>query len=221
MQSAHNEINVREIGHRLNKYLMSQRKSINSSSKELSMHPSQVYNIIKGKNYGVTYLLRILQYYPDINPLWLITGEGHMLKSEELTKDKFKLIPVFDITVTAGRSLSFFEDKEAVIDHISIGIEFKDCNAAIRIYGDSMYPLYQSGDLILIKSLKKHSYIQWGHAYLIITKEDRMLKHVHKGPAEDTFILKSHNEHYHPFEIQREDILGIFEVHGYIRKLKM
>ena len=221
MQRESFEMNVGEVGNRLNTYLISQRKSINSSSKELSMHPSQVYNIIKGKNYGVTYLLRILQCYKDINPLWLIAGQGKMLKSEELEKDKIKLIPVFDITVTAGRSMSFFEDKEAIIDHISTGIEFKDCNAAIRIYGDSMYPLYQSGDLILIKSLKKQSYIQWGHAYLIITKEDRMLKHVHKGQNEDTFILKSHNEHYHPFEIERMDIIGIFEVHGYIRKLKM
>ena len=213
-------MNVEDVGTRLNEYLKMERKSINSASKELELHPSQVYNIVKGKNYGIVYLFRILERYQNISPLWLLTGEGNMLKDDEPYK-KIKLIPVFDITATAGRSLNFFDDDEAVIDQIAIGMEFKDCNAAIRIYGDSMYPLYQSGDLILIKSLKKQPYIQWGNVYLIITKEDRMLKHVHKGQKEDAFILKSRNTCYQPFEIQRLDIIRIFEVHGYIRKLKM
>ena len=214
-------MNLQEVGARLNEYLLIQRKSINSASKELEMHPSQVYNIVKGKNYGVTYLFRILAHYQDINPMWLILGEGKMLKDEEKLQNKVRLIPVYDITAVAGPGFSFLENKEAIVDHIAIGMEFQDCNAAIRIYGDSMYPLYQSGDLILLKSLREKFYIQWGHVYLLITKEDRLLKHVHKGQTEDAYILKSHNEYYHPFEIQKNDIRDIFEVHGYVRKLKM
>ena len=214
-------MNLKEVGKRLNEYFITQRKSINSASKELFMHPSQVYNIVKGKNYGVTYLFRILEHYDDINPMWLMIGAGKMLKDEENLENKVTLIPVYDITAVAGPGMSFFENEEAIIDHIAIGMEFKDCNAAIRIYGDSMYPLYQSGDLILLKNLKKQFYIQWGQVYLIITKEDRLLKHVHKGNTENTHILKSHNEHYHPFEIARDDIKNIFEVRGYVRKLKM
>ena len=215
-------MNLKDVGDRFAKYLEThQRKSINRASVELDLHPSQVYNIVKGKNYGVSYLFRILNHYVDINPLWLLKGEGEMLLDGPGSLKTSIPIPVFDVTATAGKETNFLDQKEAATDYISMGIEFKGCTAAVRIYGDSMYPLYQSGDLIVVKDTPKNSYIQWGHTYLIITKEDRLLKHIHKGSTQELYLLKSYNEEYYPFEIPKKNILKIFEVHGYVRKIKM
>ena len=213
---------LESIGKRLSKYLNHYNKSVNASSRELDMHPSQLYNIVKGKNYSINYLLRILEYYNNLSPLWLLYGTGEMFEESQDKQEEKHFIPVYDVTATAGNNMSFFDNGEAIVDYISIGMDFKECTAAMRIYGDSMYPLYQSGDLILLKRLRTQSYIQWGQVYLVITREDRFLKHIVQAPGEpDKLLLKSHNEYYHPFEVQRKDISNIFEAHGYVRKIKM
>ncbi len=210
------------IGKRISKYLEYFNKSVNASSKEIGLHPSQLYNIVKGKNYSVNYLLSILAHYRNLNPLWLLYGTGDMLINENEEELDRHFIPVYDVTATAGNSMSFFDNEEAIVDYISVGVDFKECTAAIRIYGDSMYPLYQSGDLILLRRLRTQSYIQWGYVYLVVTGGERFLKHVVSAPeAPDKLLLKSHNETYQPFEINRKDITSIFEAHGYIRKITM
>ena len=220
MQSTHTLIDIKGIGQRFLAFLKTEKKSINGASKELNMHPSQVYNIVKGKNYGVAYFIQILTHYRHLNPLWLLEGRGEMLIDVEAAVMDVSSIPIYDLAATAGRDLSFLDDPENIKEYINPGSSFKDCHAAIRIYGDSMYPMYQSGDLIIVKKLRRPSYIHWGHVYLLITPEDRLLKHVHKGDDDSIYLLKSHNESYEPFELPRKDVLRIFEVHGYIRKLK-
>lgn len=41
----------------------------------------------KVKDVGSEKVLKILKTYPDINPNWLITGEGNMLKESGLVRD--------------------------------------------------------------------------------------------------------------------------------------
>ena len=210
-----------QVGKRLAQFLSSIKKTVNASARELDMHPSQLYNIVKGKNYGVTYLFQVLRYYKALNPMWLMYGEGEMYKDDNKTLST-KTIPIYDISGSAGRNISFFADDASVVEHIFLGSSFKDCTAAIRIYGDSMYPLYQSGDLALLKRIQEHAYFQWGHVYLIVTADDRFLKHVLEVSGnKEQLLLKSQNEYYKPFKINKKDILSIHEAQGYIRKIKM
>ncbi len=37
--------------------------------------------VTQGSNVGGDYIEKCVEVYPDLNPLWLITGEGEMMKS--------------------------------------------------------------------------------------------------------------------------------------------
>jgi len=53
----------------------------NSFSKKINVNPTVIHNIIKGRNkpsYDI--LTAILSTFDNINPTWLLTGEGEMLR---------------------------------------------------------------------------------------------------------------------------------------------
>ena len=53
---------------------------------DLSIGASNGYTLRMSKNsasIGSDVIERILKKYPDLNVVWLLTGEGHMLKSQE------------------------------------------------------------------------------------------------------------------------------------------
>ena len=55
---------------------------------DLSIGASNGYTLRMSKkraSIGSDVIERILKQYPDLNVVWLLTGEGHMLKSQEQT----------------------------------------------------------------------------------------------------------------------------------------
>jgi transcriptional regulator with XRE-family HTH domain len=72
-----------QIGKRLSTYLKSKHIGINELGKLTHTSGAQVSNIIKGKNYGITKLIAILEACPELNPLWLLQGRGEMMGNAE------------------------------------------------------------------------------------------------------------------------------------------
>ncbi|WP_103867553.1 hypothetical protein [Aquimarina sp. I32.4] len=53
-------------------------------SLSLGASPGYLNRIVSQKsNVGGDYIEKCIEVYPDLNPLWLVTGEGKMLKSDE------------------------------------------------------------------------------------------------------------------------------------------
>ncbi|MCO7319795.1 helix-turn-helix domain-containing protein, partial [Riemerella anatipestifer] len=98
-------------------------------------------------NMGTDKACKILHYFPEINPEWLLTGKGEMIKSKqggEVEKSK-NLIPFYDDVATVGGTDLVADTYNAVsvaTDYIDAGDWFPSATAAIRHYGTSMveYP---------------------------------------------------------------------------------
>lgn len=122
-----------------------------------------------------------------------------------------------DVDATGGNIAQFDDSLSARRIDIQIP-EFSDCTDAINIYGDSMYPRFKSGQIIILKEWEE-CFISFGNAYLIITRNgNRMVKYINPGKSENTVCCSSENPGYAPFEVPKEDILKLYLVKGSIEK---
>lgn len=125
-------------------------------------------------------------------------------------------IPFYDLPVSAG-SLGILDLDTCTTTSPSGYIQmpvFRGCEAIFPIMGISMEPVVHSGDWIGIKSIDNLSrswdFVQTGVIYLIITREDRMIKYIEKADDSDYIVCSSPN--YNPFKVYKGDILNIYRV---------
>lgn len=169
---------------------------------------------------------KILASYPTLNKNWVITGEGSIEidSSDKInsTSQKNTRVPFYDGDVTASIVGSFSDIKEDP----SFWVDFKpfnDCDALFRVYGDSMYPKYGSGEIVAVKQVFNIESILWGEAYLIISNSEydnlRTIKTVHPYDKDESkIILRASNPNFKGDTIVKKNaIIGMFLVKGKTR----
>lgn len=125
-------------------------------------------------------------------------------------------IPYYNIDVTASAFPVFADEREEPEYFISIPA-FKDCDFAVPIYGDSMYPKIKNGYIVAVKEVKNKAVILYGEIYLVITEDYRTVKYIRKHSNEsDKVLLCSENPSFDDVEIPLDSILRLFKVRGQI-----
>ncbi len=125
-------------------------------------------------------------------------------------------IPYYNIDVTASAFPVFADEREEPEYFISIPA-FKDCDFAVPIYGDSMYPKIKNGYIVAVKEVKNKAIILYGEIYLVVTDDYRTVKYIRKHPSQKELILLcSENPSFDDVEIPIDSILRLFKVRGQI-----
>ena len=182
--------------------------------------PQAIYDIQNGKTKGISPRMadKIISAFPEVDKAWLLSGEGEMLKeATDVTRPSHRIRYWVDVDATAGGVTQF--DDMMSSQYIDLAIpEFRDCTDAVNLYGDSMLPLYKSGQIIILKEWKE-SFIDYGNVYLVVTKKgNRMVKYLRKGSDADHVLCVSENKEFDSFEILMDDILRLYLVKGSIAK---
>lgn len=167
---------------------------------------------------GVDKLENILNVYQDINPDWLLTGRGEMIRNAAVAVPvpEGRGIPLIPTEAFCGFGTMAFDD--LVIEQYYSVEEFKQADFLIRVKGNSMYPKYSSGDVIACKMIHETLFFQWNKIYAIATKSQGvMVKRVNQSQKEEHILLVSDNEKYSPFDIPLSDIEALALVIGVIR----
>ncbi len=169
----------------------------------------------------------ILYTYKDINPEWLLTGKGPMLRQDTVAlakpatnSDDLKPIPLVYQDAVAGFGNAEFNITDQDVKEYYVVPKFKHSKVdfMIEVRGNSMYPKYNSGDVVACCILKESSFIQWNKPHVIATREQGILvKRILKGPSDDYLTLKSDNQDYPPFDVPKSEITGIALIVGVIR----
>lgn len=155
----------------------------------------------EGRDLSKSAAEEILNFYTDIERVWLLTGEGPMLKvrADLENERESKLIPFYDDISTIGGMNSLAESKAVYgpSEYINTGDWFRDATAALRHYGDSMIE-YPSGCILALKEVKDKTLLIWGEDYVIETSEYRITKKVQRGKSLEFITAYSTNTETHP-----------------------
>lgn len=174
----------------------------------------------------------------NINPDWLLTGRGSMLKSEgsapmgskeaqkeDILPAKKNLIPFYEDVSTIGGLNDCLANTEsnAPTEWIDAGDWFPEATAAIRHYGDSMIE-YPSGSILALKRVCNPQLIMNGRNYVIETTEYRVIKQLQDDG--DHFMAYSTNRDTYPdgrqihapFSVPKGEIRYIYLVLGCVTK---
>lgn len=197
--------------------------------------------INKGTDISSLWVSKIIEIFPKIDPKWLLTGEGTMLSpssaaSNSITPSKSSPsiptahhapqgsktgIPLIPLDAVAGFPAESgggvrLEDCER---YVIPEFENKGANFLIRVSGDSMVPLYYSGDLLACRKITDIRFFQWGTVYVLETSQGVLVKRVQESVdhADSILCVSENNSVHHPFLLPRDDIRSLSIIVGLVR----
>lgn len=155
-------------------------------------------------------LATIVAKYPEVNPVWLLTGKGEMLLKDDESRGniaagppatylKKNLIPLYNDVESIGGSAVAANGNESPsrVEYIDAGDWFPGATAAIRHYGDSMKE-YPSGCILALKAINdlKDGFVP-GCNYVVEYGDDwnRVTKRIQKK-EEEVWAYSTNKETY-------------------------
>lgn len=162
---------------------------------------------------------KALNFFQDLSRVWLLTGVGEMINNpnqpaeakENDSTDDVAMVPLLPIAALAG-SLSDFAVSVMYSDCEQVVSPIRGADLAITVSGESMTPEYPNGSQIFIKRINEKAFIEWGRVYVLDTVNGSVIKRVFPSDDENRIKCVSTNPEYPPFEINMQDVNGIYRV---------
>ena len=140
---------------------------------------------------------------------WFYGKEEAAAPVSPVEPDTVPLLPIF---AQAGSLTGWSEGiEEAKCERVISPV--KDIDMAVHIYGESMYPDIPNGSVVYVRRVSGRI-IEWGRAYILDTVDGPVLKYLTPGADDEHIRCQSanHDPKFAPFEVQKEDILGMYKV---------
>ena len=145
----------------------------------------------------------------NVNEVWLMGYDISMEKNDYLLK-KIGAIPLSEINVTKipvfGTIKAGYDylAQENIIDYITFNVDGTDKENyyALNVVGDSMTPLFDDGDTVIIH--KQEEFKNGDNCVVLINGDEATIKKVYKGTT--GIELKAVNPYYPPRIYSEEDI---------------
>ena len=175
--------------------------------------------MLKGKQTITVNTLKKVANAYGLNLKWLMDGVGDIHAPGGSTtdfvansSDETRLrIPM---AVTAGLLTGFSDSiKSSDCEQMPIIKAFPPYDCTMIVKGDSMEPKFEGGDEIAIR--KVCDVIEWGKTYVLDTRDGAILKRLYDDG--DKFKCVSFNPEYPDFEVNKDDVFGVYKVVGLLR----
>lgn len=181
---------------------------------EINFNYSTLNNYLSGRRATIDSSLpeAILRTFGNISAEWLMSGRGEMFKSDAnkiIINKEGKGIPYYaDLPVSAGQLDVVLQSAEPS-GHLDIpGVE---AAALFPVVGCSMKPDINPGDVIGITQLDAWDIVDPDKVYLVITNDERMIKHLAIDETDDS-VIWCISPNYPKFKINKSDIKYIYRV---------
>ncbi len=165
-----------------------------------------LYQIKRGNN-GISMALadRIVTKFPQIDRMWLLTGEGRMFTEVTIRGVE---IPFYDVDLEEQiTNLATLESKSSIVAPIA-----GDCDIAMRYMGRAMGSVTPVGTIVLLRQTDPEAIIP-GEEYVIIARKLVTLRTVRTSPDSTALrLVAADSEHYDEMTVERADITSIYKV---------
>jgi len=200
------------------RYILKQN-SVNLSwlSEQLNILPQSLQSRLNASEFKVAYQMEInallgKRIFDVDMPSTIVEVQGR--------------IPVIDMRVSAGFGVSLLDGNEQRINEYVTMEGLNGC-VGVYVYGESMLPEYKAGDIVFVRQIIDADSIDYGRPYIIITRDDRVLKCIYPSKHDADFLrLTSLNEEtnrhgdrlFPDKEVKKDNILFIYKVVGLFRR---
>nr|DAW05509.1 MAG TPA: hypothetical protein [Caudoviricetes sp.] len=225
-----------EIAERLNKvysYIKKNTEFVNQSlfAEKISEQRSNFSAALNGNEKYLTkgLLMKVIKAFPDINPIWLLTGHESMIKGEKASNEQISTlapvlaedvinyengIPYYNVDFTNG-FMGVVEFQNIKPDYYINYPPANNCDFWINATGHSMENIINHGDIVAVKEVD-YTWFPLGEIYAIVTSNGyRLIKRITKSRDSKCYRLVSENpdkEKYPDQDIPKSYITRLFKV---------
>lgn len=160
---------------------------------------------------------KILLHFNDLNSGWIFTGEGSMLKDQDIPNDIINGVPYYATNITKLHNISRLKPEYTVDFH-----QFNSADLWVNFIGHSMKPLINNGDIVALQEIKNwKEFIVFGDVYVVATREFNFVRIITKGSDANSLKLIpiNKNNEFCEQEISKSLITDIYAVKGVVKQL--
>lgn len=196
-------------------------------AKNLECSEGNVRGYLKGVQPKAQFLEALVRNY-EVNPMWLLTGEGSMLKDEK-EKDSIcaKEQPVVDLYEgKAKRGLPYY-DKD-MVEFCGTDTEAPACLSLDDYFCQhadlyctccehSMSPCIRYGDILALKEVRIED-ILYGEVYAILMERERLIRQIKSSHDDLSLTFIPYNSDFEPQIFKKSSIIKVYRVVGSVHR---
>lgn len=177
----------------------------NDIAKKLKIDTGTYGKIERGEIKLTTQRLLLLAEILSVSSETLLYGKENS-KIEVLQKANVTYIPV---TAQAGLLTEVESTQE--FEKFHMPMVSGENLYMIKVEGDSMYPTLSRGDMVVIRQ-QENPFLNWGDIFVIDTLGGIAVKRLFQNEKNTRYNLKSDNEHFPEYFIDKKDVRAIWHV---------
>jgi len=165
-----------------------------------------LYQIKRGNNgISLDVASRIVEKFPEIDRLWLLTGEGQMFRQADRGVE---LVPFYgeEVESALARVEELSPSSEMLLPQAG------DCDFAMFCNSPAMAPSIPPGTIVVLKKVDTDAIIP-GFEYAIMTQKIVTLRIVRRGIEAGTLrLVAADSANYDDIVVKTNDITGAYRV---------
>lgn len=167
-----------------------------------------LYQIKRGNN-GISLDVaeRVVSSFPQIDKLWLLTGEGEMFSE---SRRRGAQIPFYNVDIEQGITMRDTLDAGAGLVIPQLG----ECDFAMLYTGRAMGSVVPPGTIVAVKAVEVDAIIPGGE-YVIVGRKIVTLRIVRAAENPDEWrLVAGDRENYDDIVLKNSDIVSVYKVKG-------